>query len=88
MKTTQGTFDIKTTPLETDNALKAMNAVRMLFEKRSFILQHSSFMNKGRDSQTIAVIPDSGTEELTGLRGHMKIEIKDGQHYYTFDYEV
>lgn len=54
----------------------------------SFCLQHSSTMTRGVPAQTIAVIPDSGTAELEGLRGSMTIDIVDGQHFYTFDYEV
>lgn len=53
-----------------------------------FCLQHSSIMNRGVPTQTITVIPDSGTGQLVGLTGQMVIDIVDGQHFYTFEYEV
>jgi hypothetical protein len=31
-------------------------------------------------------VPDSGTEELLGLEGEMHIEIQDGEHLYSFEY--
>lgn len=54
----------------------------------SFCLQHSSSMNRGAPLQKISVVPDSGTDQLTGLRGEMTIDIVDGQHFYTFDFEL
>ena len=35
----------------------------------------------------LQVVPDSATDELTGLRGNLRIIIKDGVHFYEFDYE-
>lgn len=54
----------------------------------SFCLQHSSSMNRGRPLQAITVVPDSGTEDLSGLAGEMTIDIIEGQHFYTFTYEI
>lgn len=55
----------------------------------SFFMQHSSSINRGATSQQITVIPDTGTRELEGLVGQMTIDIaKDGQHFYSFDYEL
>lgn len=54
----------------------------------SFVLQHSGTMDRGAQSLTITVVPDSGTGELTGLTGSMKIIIEGGKHSYEFDYEV
>ena len=54
----------------------------------SFVLQHSSTMAKGVPTQSITVVPDSGTGELTGLSGAMVIEIEDGKHGYVFDYQL
>jgi hypothetical protein len=35
------------------------------------------------------VVPDTGTDDLAGLRGRMQIDIAaDGTHFYTFDYRV
>jgi hypothetical protein len=54
----------------------------------SFVLQHSSTMNRGEPTQSINVVPDSGTEELTGLAGSLTITIVEKQHYYDFDYSL
>lgn len=56
--------------------------------KGSFVLQHSGTMNRGAQSLDLHVVPDSGTDELVGLSGTMKIVIEDGKHSYEFDYEV
>jgi hypothetical protein len=57
-------------------------------KKGSFVLQHFGTMNKGGDILILEVIPDSGSGELTGLTGRMKINIEDGQHFYEFEYEL
>ena len=54
---------------------------------RSFLLQHCGTMNRGEPSLAIHVVPDSGTDDLTGLAGSLKIDIVDGKHFYEFDYE-
>ena len=48
----------------------------------SFVLQHSATMNRGAPHLQIAVVPDSGTGQLTGLSGKMLIEITEGKHFY------
>lgn len=54
----------------------------------TFILQHSSQMNRGEQQQSIVVVPDSATQELTGLSGKMTINIVEKQHYYDFEYTL
>lgn len=55
--------------------------------KGSFVLQHSSTMSRGQPRQNISVAPDSGTDELAGLRGSMIVNIAaGGAHAYDFDY--
>lgn len=56
--------------------------------KGSFVLQHSGTMNRGAAQLTLTVVPDSGTDALTGLSGAMAIRIDSGQHFYTFDYAL
>ena len=56
--------------------------------KGSFVLYHTGIMNKGLPTLTIAVAPDSGTGELTGLGGIMNIVIADGKHSYEFAYTL
>jgi hypothetical protein len=52
----------------------------------SFALQHTGVMSRGAPHLSIAVVPDSGTGELEGLKGTMKIEIVGGRHLYDLDY--
>jgi hypothetical protein len=54
----------------------------------SFLLQHFGLMNRGAAELTVTVIPDSGTEELTGISGSLKINVADGKHAYDFDYAI
>lgn len=54
----------------------------------TFVLQHSATMNRGVPSLSITVVPDSGTGELVGLAGSMKIIIEQGKHSYEFEYTL
>jgi hypothetical protein len=54
----------------------------------SFVLQHTGSMNRGVPTLSIMVVPDSGTDELTGLSGTLSINIIDGKHFYDFIYSV
>ncbi|MEX2395301.1 MAG: DUF3224 domain-containing protein [Actinomycetota bacterium] len=78
------------TPEPTSAGYVALEWVTATIEGRSgtFALQHTGVMDRGEGALTITVLPDSGTDALTGLRGTMSIDIVDGEHRYTFDYEV
>ena len=54
----------------------------------SFLLQHSGSMNRNVPTLSIRVVPDSGTQELTGLTGTLSINIVDGKHFYDFLYSL
>jgi hypothetical protein len=54
----------------------------------NFVLTHLGVMNRGDASLSLAVVPDSGTGGLTGLLGQMTIEVRDGVHYYRFEYSL
>lgn len=54
----------------------------------SFILQHQGRMARGHGTLTVTVVPDSGTDELTGLAGELTITDDDGRHTYTLDYTL
>ncbi len=56
--------------------------------KGSFAVHHRGIMTRGAQDLIITVIPDTGTEQLTGITGSMTIEIKDGRHFYGFDYTL
>ena len=54
----------------------------------SFVLMHTGTMDRGAPSLRVSVVPDSGTGELAGIRGELTIRIEQGQHEYTFEYEL
>jgi hypothetical protein len=54
----------------------------------SFILQHNGTMTRGTPELSVTVVPDSGTDELTGLSGRLTIDIVEGKHSYGFDYTL
>jgi hypothetical protein len=56
--------------------------------KGSFILQHNGIMTRGAPSLVISVVPDSGTDQLDGLRGTMSIRIEGGKHFYDLNYTL
>ncbi len=55
--------------------------------KGSFVLQHSGTANRSAHELKITVVPDSGTDQLTGIAGTMVIRI-DGGHFYDFEYTI
>lgn len=54
----------------------------------SFALHHRGIMTRGQPELTIAVVPDSGTDDLAGISGNLSIEIVDKKHFYSFDYTL
>ena len=55
----------------------------------TFVLLHSATMKRGAPESTVTVVPDSGTGELTGLSGSMRIKVApDGAHSYEFDFKI
>lgn len=54
----------------------------------SFVLQHSGTMTRGTPQLSVTVVPDSGTDQLTGIAGMLTIEIEGGKHSYEFEYTV
>jgi hypothetical protein len=52
----------------------------------TFALQHSGTMTRGAPELSVTVVPDSGTGQLSGLAGTMRIIIAGGKHSYEFDY--
>ena len=57
-------------------------------KRGTFVLVHMGVMSGGSQTVTVLVVPDSGTGELAGLSGNMRIRIEGGQHFYDFDYEL
>ena len=56
--------------------------------KGTFVLQHNGTMSGGKAHMNVTVVPDSGTEELSGLAGKMTIHIAEGKHTFDFDYTL
>ncbi len=55
----------------------------------TFMLMHYGYMSQGVVGRwLVEIVPDSGTGELEGLAGKMKIIQKDGKHYYEIEYEL
>jgi hypothetical protein len=55
----------------------------------TFVLQHSGTSDRGLQSLTVTVVPDSGTGSLEGLRGEFTIGADSPSgHEYTFDYTI
>jgi hypothetical protein len=75
-------------PVAGSGAYVAMERIEGTLDGKrgSFYAQHSGVMDRGKPSLDLTVVPDSGTDELTGLHGRIAIDIVDGKHFYTFDY--
>ena len=55
----------------------------------SFVVQHTGRMNRGVATIVLAIVPDSGTAELTGLTGTMEIIVAEGgKHSYRLEYQL
>lgn len=54
----------------------------------SFVMQHYGVMSAAGQTLTLEILPDSGTEALQSISGSVQIDIEDGVHYYTLDYEL
>jgi hypothetical protein len=54
----------------------------------SFVLQHSGTMTRGTPQLSVTVVPDSGTDQLTGIAGTLTIQIDAGKHSYEFEYTL
>jgi hypothetical protein len=54
----------------------------------TFVLQHHGIMNRGDGALMVTIVPDSGTGQLAGLAGTMKIIIEAGKHSYELEYTV
>jgi Protein of unknown function (DUF3224) len=78
------------TPTQGSAAYVALERVvaQLAGREGQFLLSHWGVMNRGQATLQLAVVPDSGTAGLVGLSGSMQIEIRDGKHFYSFDYQL
>jgi hypothetical protein len=88
--TSKGQMLAGMTAVEGSGAYVALEKVTGTLNGRtgSFMLQHNGTMSGGKQELRIIVVPDSGTGELTGLAGTMKIIIEGGKHSYEFEYTI
>ncbi len=57
-------------------------------KRGAFVFHHTGTMSRGAQQLAIAVVPDSGTGDLTGIAGTFRIEIEGKVHRYTFEYAL
>jgi hypothetical protein len=78
------------TEVKDSGAYVAIERVRGTLHGRSgsFAVHHRGVMTRGAQDLVITVIPDSGTDGLTGITGTMTIDIREGKHFYGFDYSL
>ena len=64
-------------PVQGSGAYVAMERIVGTLDGRrgSFHAQHNGIMDRGKPSLDLTVVPDSGTDELTGLHGRIAIDI-------------
>jgi hypothetical protein len=88
--TSRGEMMAIRSPIEGSAGYVAMECVTATLHGRtgSFALQHSGVMTRGEPQLTVTVVPDTGTEQLTGIKGSLRIIIEGGKHFYEFDYEL
>ena len=44
-------------------------------------------MERGEAALTVTIVPDSGTGELAGISGTLRIDNDEGRHTYVLEYE-
>lgn len=53
-----------------------------------FALQQYGTMLAGQAQQVYEIVPGSGTDELLGLSGTIDLDLGDGTHRYTLNYDL
>lgn len=89
--TSQGEMLSVMTDTKGSAAYVAIEKVKAVLGGRSgtFALQHNGIMNRGEPRLSVTVVPDSGTGELAGISGTMKIVIgPKGEHSYELEYAL
>lgn len=78
------------TPVSNSAGYVAIEVVHGTLEGRrgGFALQHFGTMARGVERLVLEVVPDSGTGELSGIKGLMGIWRDNGKHFYDFEYEL
>lgn len=87
--TSQGEFLASGSP-DGSGAYVAMERVTGTLDGKqgSFVLQQAGTMLDKVPTMSVTVAPGSGTGDLAGLKGSMKIVIEQGKHTYDLEYEL
>jgi len=56
--------------------------------KGTFALHHTGIMDRGKQNLSVTIVPDSGTGDLAGITGTMKIIIDGKKHFYELEYRI
>ena len=88
--TSRGQMLTALTPVKGSAGYGAIERVTGALDGRrgTFVFQHSGIMERGAQRLTLTVVPDSGTDALTGLAGAMTIQIASGVHASAFEYTL
>jgi hypothetical protein len=60
----------------------------LLGRSGSFVVHHAGTMAGGVSQLSVAIVADSGTDQLTGIAGTMTLEAADGGHRYELLYTL
>lgn len=58
----------------------------LMGKEGSIVFTHKGVMSDAGQSLAIDVVPELCSGDLSGLNGSLSIEIKDGKHFYEFEY--
>ena len=88
--TGQGEMLTAITPTKGSAGYVAIEQVRgrLMDKEGSFVLQHYGLMGGGEETLVLEIVPDSGSGDLVGIKGRMSIQIQDGVHHYTLEYDL
>ncbi|CAM3573874.1 DUF3224 domain-containing protein [Deinococcus frigens] len=76
------------TPVEGSAVYVAIEIVQATLNGKQgrFAFFHAGVSERGSQSLTYRVVPDSGSGELVGLSGELRLEIVEGVHHYSLHY--
>jgi len=89
--TSTGQMLTSSTEVKGSGAYVAMERVTGKLHGRAgtFALYHQGIMTRGEPHLEVTVVPDSGTGDLVGIAGTLKIIIAEGgKHSYDFEYTL
>jgi len=78
------------TPVDGSAVYVAIEVVQATLGGKSgrFAFHHAGVSERGEQSLTYIVVPDSGSAELAGLSGELRLERAGGVHHYTLSYTL